>query len=118
VKTLEPSQTARFVRAKVHAVENVIDTTRSDGVRIRVSEALVGDDSGCVILTARGDDVDIVKKGATIEVHNGRTEVFKEYMRLAVDKWGKIISSSVPVSTVNLDNNLSNVAYEKVMPSE
>lgn len=54
VKTLEPSQTARFVRAKVHAVENVIDTTRSDGVHIRVSEALVGDETGCVILTVRG----------------------------------------------------------------
>lgn len=54
IKDLEPSQNARFVRAKVHAVETVIDTTRSDGVRIRVSEALVGDDSGCVILTVRG----------------------------------------------------------------
>jgi hypothetical protein len=54
VKSLEPSQTARFVRAKVHAVENVIDTTRSDGVRIRVSEALIGDETASVILTARG----------------------------------------------------------------
>lgn len=54
IKTLEPSQTARFVRAKVHAVENVIDTVRSDGAHIRVSEALVGDESGCVILTIRG----------------------------------------------------------------
>jgi replication factor A1 len=62
--------------------------------------------------------VDIVKKGATIEVHNGRTEVFKEYMRLAVDKWGKIVPSSTPVASVNLENNLSNVAYEKVMPTE
>lgn len=55
-----------------------------------------------------------MKKGATIEVHNGRTEVFKEYMRLAVDKWGKIIPSTTPVSSVNLNENLSNVAYEKV----
>lgn len=54
VKSLEPSQSARFVRVKVHAVENIIDTTRSDGVRIRVSEALVGDETACVILTARG----------------------------------------------------------------
>lgn len=60
------------------------------------------------------DEVDTVKKGATIEVHNGRTEVFKEYMRLAVDKWGKIIPSTTPVSSVNLNENLSNVAYEKV----
>lgn len=54
VKTLEPSQTARFVRARVHAVESVIDTVRSDGAHIRVSEALVGDETGCVILTVRG----------------------------------------------------------------
>lgn len=64
------------------------------------------------------DDVDVVKKGVTVEVHNGRTEVFKEYMRLAVDKWGKIVQSTVPVANVNLENNLSNVAYEKVMPTE
>lgn len=59
-----------------------------------------------------------MKKGASVEVHNGRTEVFKEYMRLAIDKWGKIIQSSVPVVSVNLENNLSNIAYEKVMPTE
>ena len=62
--------------------------------------------------------MDVVKKGASVEVHNGRTEVFKEYMRLAIDKWGKIIQSSVPVVSVNLENNLSNIAYEKVMPTE
>lgn len=59
-----------------------------------------------------------MKKGVSVEVHNGRTEVFKEYMRLAIDKWGKIIQSSVPVASVNLENNLSNIAYEKVMPAE
>ena len=58
--------------------------------------------------------MDIVTKGATIEVHNGRTEVFKEYMRLAIDKWGKIIGSTTPVAEVNLNHNLSNVAYERV----
>lgn len=60
------------------------------------------------------DDVDVVKQGASIEVHNGRTEVFKEYMRLAIDKWGKIVPSSTPVKEVNLSHNVSNVPYERV----
>ena len=47
-------------------------------------------------------------------LRNAHANVFKEHIRLEVDKWGKIEKSSGKNIEVNLGNNLSEVAYELV----
>lgn len=57
----------------------------------------------------------MLKPGSVVEVRNVKVEMFNDaFMRVVVDKWGKIISSSEPANfNVNLDNNLSSVEYER-----
>ncbi|KFK42725.1 ob-fold nucleic acid binding domain-containing protein [Arabis alpina] len=81
----------------------------------RIAECLIGDDTGCILFTARNDQVDIMKTGATIILRNAKIDMFKDTMRMAVDKWG-LIEVTNPVSfEVNQDNNLSLVEYELVI---
>lgn len=53
VKDLRPGTHGHNLVVKVVSVQNSIEKSRSDGSKIRIAEALVGDTSGCVILTAR-----------------------------------------------------------------
>ena len=51
----------------------------------------VGDATGTVLLTLRGEQVDEVKTGSVLTIVNGKVEMFKATMRLAADaKLGKI----------------------------
>eukprot|EP01122_Echinamoeba_exundans_P000799 TRINITY_DN10731_c0_g1_i1.p1 TRINITY_DN10731_c0_g1~~TRINITY_DN10731_c0_g1_i1.p1 ORF type:complete len:175 (-),score=59.64 TRINITY_DN10731_c0_g1_i1:252-737(-) len=115
VKQLGPTMTQLNLKVKVHVVRVIMDKTRIDGSRIRVAEAIVGDSTGCVIATLRNEQIDAAQPGNLIEVRNGKIEMFKGYMRLVVDKWGKVNKSAeTPSFTVALENNLSSVEYELV----
>ncbi|CAN7138772.1 unnamed protein product [Brassica rapa subsp. narinosa] len=84
----------------------------------RIAECLIGDDTGCILFTARNGQVDVMKTGATSALgdglRNAKIDMFKDTMRMAVDKWG-LIQVTDPVSfEVNRQNNLSLVEYELV----
>uniref|UniRef100_A0A1J3F0Y3 Single-stranded DNA binding protein Ssb-like OB fold domain-containing protein n=1 Tax=Noccaea caerulescens TaxID=107243 RepID=A0A1J3F0Y3_NOCCA len=80
----------------------------------RIAECLIGDDTGCILFTARNDQVDLIKSGATVILRNAKIDMFKGTMRMAVDKWG-LIEVTDPVSfEVDRENNLSLVEYELV----
>jgi replication factor A1 len=65
------------------------------------------------------DAIDAVQPGSTIEVRNGRIEMFKGFMRLTVDKWGKIAKATEAATfNVNLEKNMSAVEYELVVEDE
>lgn len=54
VGSLLPATTGHNIIVKVMSFKVVVEKTRSDGSQARVAEALVGDQTGCVLLTARG----------------------------------------------------------------
>jgi len=63
--------------------------------------------------------IDAVQPGNTIVVRNSKIDMFKGFMRLAVDKWGSIKQAPQPAAfQVKTDNNLSNVEYELVTVNE
>lgn len=65
------------------------------------------------------DQIDVVQPGQTIIVRNGKVDMYKGFMRLAVDKWGKLEKAPTPASfEVNEKNNLSAVEYELVNVDE
>ncbi|VVB11258.1 unnamed protein product [Arabis nemorensis] len=80
----------------------------------RIVECLIGDETGCILFTARNDQVDLMKPGATVILRNSRIDMFKGTMRLAVDKWGLIEATEPASFTVKEDNNLSLVEYELI----
>ncbi|KDP24090.1 hypothetical protein JCGZ_25747 [Jatropha curcas] len=80
----------------------------------RISECLVGDETGSIVFTARNDQVDLMNPGATVILRNAKIDMFKGSMRLAVDKWGRIEVTEPASFVVQENNNLSLVEYELV----
>ncbi len=100
---------------KVHKVEITRERKRFDGSVILQASCVVGDASGCAVLNARNEQLDFVKEGQVITIRNAYSRVHEdEKMRLEVDKWGKVESSSENITEVNLDNNQSEVEFELV----
>ena len=64
----------------------------------------VGDATGTVLFTLRGGQVDQVKTGSVLTIMNGKVEMYKATMRLAVDvKLGKIeVAGDEPKWEVNV----------------
>ncbi|EHA8589692.1 hypothetical protein COCNU_scaffold011959G000030 [Cocos nucifera] len=58
--------------------------------------------------------VDLMEPGTTVILRNAKIDMFKNKMRLAVDKWGRIEVTESANFTVKEDNNLSLVEYELV----
>jgi len=82
--------------------------SRSDGSKHSLSNALVGDETGCIYLTLWDDNIERVKEGETIVIKNGYVSLFKGSMRLNVGKYGSIEHSEKQIEGVNEENNLSN----------
>uniref|UniRef100_A0A7N0UMI9 Single-stranded DNA binding protein Ssb-like OB fold domain-containing protein n=1 Tax=Kalanchoe fedtschenkoi TaxID=63787 RepID=A0A7N0UMI9_KALFE len=80
----------------------------------RIAECLVGDEIGSIVFTARNEQVDTMKPGATVILRNAKIDMFKGSMRLAVDKWGLVEVTEPAKFVVKEDNNLSLVDYELV----
>ena len=94
----------------------VVDRARPDGSQHRIAESVVGDDSGVIVFTARGKQVDQLKEGAALHLRNAKVDMFKGSMRLVVDKWGVVEKAEGDDAKlkVNEDNNLSAIHYELV----
>ncbi|CAH8313440.1 unnamed protein product [Eruca vesicaria subsp. sativa] len=121
VNELQPGKSGYNLTVKVVESNLVTPAIRKIGSLTRpfrtprIAECLIGDDTGCIIFTARNDQVDVMKTGATVTLRNAKIDMFKDTMRMAVDKWG-LIQVTDPVSfEVNRQNNLSLVEYELVI---
>lgn len=87
---------------------------RLDNSTHKVAEALVGDDSGCILLTLWDDAIGQVEEGKTYKITNGYSTTFKNSVRLNIGRYGKLEPSEESVETVNTGNNLS----EKELPAK
>ena len=61
-------------------------TSRKSGSTFRVAEALVGDDTGCVLLDLWEEDIDKFDEGDVIGIRNGYVKLFKGSMRLNIGR--------------------------------
>ncbi|KAK1320873.1 Uncharacterized protein QJS10_CPA03g00414 [Acorus calamus] len=117
VDQLRPGTSGHTLTLKVVSSKMVLQKGRSDGPQMRqmrIAECLVGDETGMIVFTARNEQVDLLKPGATVILRNAKIDMFKGSMRLAVDKWGRVEVTEPADFTVKEDNNLSLVEYELV----
>ena len=56
----------------------------------RLAEARAWDHTGVVTLRLRGAQIDTCPVGASIVVQNGQVRMIKGFIRVEVDKWGKL----------------------------
>lgn len=87
--------------------------SKRDGSSHRVSDALVGDETGCLYMTLWDDSIDKLNDGDTINVKNAYITLFRGSMRLNTGRYGGFEKSEPPLDTVNTENNLSNKQYEQ-----
>ncbi|CAH1448494.1 uncharacterized protein At4g28440 [Lactuca sativa] len=127
VGDLKPGTNGHTLAVKVLSATTVLDkksrytssyTSRPGAAHTRISECLIGDETGTVLFTARNDQVDLMKPETTVIIRNAKIDMFKGSMRLAVDKWGRIEVTEPASFTVKEDNNLSLIEYELVNVEE
>lgn len=72
----------------------------------RVSEALVGDETGCILLNLWDEQVSVFNKGDVIEVKNGYTSLFRGFLRLNIGRHGTAEKVHKKIKTVKTENSL------------
>jgi len=81
-----------------------------------IKEALVGDETGTVLVSLRSDaNVALCKVGALLRVQNAHVRMVKGTIRLAVDKWTAFkAAATVEFETVEEDEkkNVSKTEFE------
>ena len=89
--------------------------SRRDGSTHRVAEALVGDETGVVLMTLWDEDIDLLRdrEGSTVVVRGGYVGTFGNSMRLNLGRYGRIEGSSREIEEVNESNNLSERRVER-----
>lgn len=115
VGDLTPQSKAVNVTAKVVSKTEIREIPMGrDGSPHKVSDALVGDETGVVYLTLWDDNIEKVNEGDTIRVENGYVTLFKGNIRLNIGKYGKLEPAQTPLEAeVNTENNVSSKTYEQ-----
>jgi replication factor A1 len=115
VGELSPSSRAVNVLAKLVSKSEVRNITAGrDGEPHKVSDALVGDETGCIYLTLWDDNIEKVKEGDTVNVKNGYINLFRGNMRLNIGRYGTLeIAEQAIAGEVNTENNVSSKVYEQ-----
>lgn len=78
----------------------------------RVTEALVGDDSGTVLMTLWEETIDELDVGKTYTLTNGYANLFRGSLRLTIGRMGSVEESEEDVGEVNTENKMSEKMYE------
>ena len=115
VGELNPSSRAVNVLAKVVSKSEVRNVAAGkDGEPHKVSDALVGDETGSIYLTLWDDNIEKVHDGDTILIKNGYINLFRGNMRLNVGRYGTLEISEKPLAgEVNSEKNMSTQVYEQ-----
>ncbi|MCW3984659.1 MAG: OB-fold nucleic acid binding domain-containing protein [Candidatus Bathyarchaeota archaeon] len=115
VGDLTPQSKAVNVTAKVVSKTEIREIPMGrDGSPHKVSDALIGDETGVVYLTLWDDNIEKVNDGDTVRVENGYVTLFKGNIRLNIGKYGKLEPAQAPLAAeVNTENNVSSKTYEQ-----
>mmetsp|Transcript_16541 Transcript_16541/g.50728 ORF Transcript_16541/g.50728 Transcript_16541/m.50728 type:complete len:107 (-) Transcript_16541:2241-2561(-) len=72
---------------RVLNVNVVVENHRIDGALNRVAEVTLADETGCVVLRARNEQIDLAADAEAVVVRNARVLMFKGFIRIIVTKW-------------------------------
>lgn len=114
VGNLNPGSRSLNLTVKVISKNPVREVvSRRDGTSHRVTEALVGDETGSILLTLWDDTIESVTEGDVVVVNNGYIRLFRGSMRLNIGRFGSLEASEEDIENVNTENNMSDKQYEQ-----
>jgi len=109
VKTLNPDSANLNMNVKVLSVEAI------EGTETKMIEAKVGDETGSVILRARAEQCALCEAGKSLIIRNAHVKMFKGFVRVIVDKWGKLeVCTEAHEFEAKAEPNQSATEYELV----
>ncbi len=113
VEKLTPDSRQVNIKAKVVKKGEIRETvSRKDGTAHKVSDVLIGDETGTVYLSLWDDNIEKVSEGDGIEIKNGYVTLFRGSMRLNIGRDGTLEKTDVQME-VNTTNNLSDKQFEE-----
>ncbi|MFH0862221.1 MAG: single-stranded DNA-binding protein [Candidatus Altiarchaeota archaeon] len=98
-----------FKVVSLDSVKNV--RSKKDRTQHAVTEAIVGDGTGTVLLTLWDDSLEKVTEGKTYQLINGYVTLFKGSIRLNIGKYGEI-QEVADLGEVKKDNDVSKKVYD------
>lgn len=113
VKDLTIETKQANVVAKVLSVGERKEVPSKFGGTRHLAEAVVGDDTGTVILTLWEDQIGLVNKDDTVYLENGFVSLVRGHMRLNCGKYGTLSKSDQTIAEVNTANDMSAVEYQQ-----
>jgi len=90
--------------------------SRSDGTSHRVCDITVGDTSGTVQVPLWDEAIDNITEGASYNLTNGYTGLFRGNLRLNVGRYGKLEQAEEAIEEVNMDVDMSAEEHEDDRP--
>lgn len=69
--------------------------TRFNGEQLEVASGVIADSTGCANFRFTGDNATKVAVDKVVAIRNGRSEVVEGFIRLELDKFGKISDEPV-----------------------
>jgi replication factor A1 len=113
IAELKPGMKSVNVTFKVMSTsdERIIESRR-DNETYRVSDAVVGDSTGIVLMPIWNEAIDSLEEGETYTLTNGYTGLFKGNLRLKLGKSGSMDKAEEPIEDVNEENDMSSKYYE------
>lgn len=114
VGALHPNSHGVTSLVKVLSEVKEIEEPRRSGESAKFYEVTCGDESGQVILSLKDFQTDGISKDKVICVRNASVRMIKGYIRLVVDKWGKLDKEVEGVVEEVGEKNISSTEYELV----
>ncbi len=112
IAKLRPFQKKVEVVGKVLSKNEVREvTSKLDNSSHQVTEALIGDATGSVLLTLWDETIEQVEVGKSYKVENAYTSLFKKSIRLNIGRFGKFTEAD-NLSEVNESNNISEKEFD------
>ncbi|MHA1409513.1 MAG: single-stranded DNA-binding protein [Candidatus Odinarchaeia archaeon] len=114
VDDLTPNSRRINVKIKVVSKDEIKEViSKKTGETLKVSEALVGDETGTILLNLWNDTIDEIEEGKIYQINNGYISLFKGSMRLNIGKYGTYKEiTDTEITNVNTDNNKSDQKFE------
>ncbi|MEM4730007.1 MAG: single-stranded DNA-binding protein [Thermoplasmata archaeon] len=114
IKDLTPQHSRVNVLARVVKLGEVREVPSRYGPPRKVSDTVIGDETGTIVMSLWQEQVGTVKEGDVIYIDNGYISLFRGHMRLNIGKYGTLSKSDQPMEVVSTELDMS----EKEWPME
>lgn len=107
------SRSVNLLAKVVKKGEEKFVASKFDQREHKLSETLIADETGAIMLVLWDENVDKVNEGDVVMITNAFVKPFKGFMQLNLGRYGSIEMVNEEIPNVNVENNLSTKAIPR-----